>query len=104
MAGTRSDQSRPSRPALGALAALCLGLSFFQLGTIPLLDPDESRHAEVAREMDASGDWIVPRFNGETYFEKPAGFYWLTATAYRVFGTSEWSARLPSAAGAVAIA
>jgi 4-amino-4-deoxy-L-arabinose transferase-like glycosyltransferase len=101
MAALPTQESAPPRWVLVALAALCLGLFFLGLGAMPLLDPDESRHAEVAREMEASGDWIIPSFNGETYFEKPAGFYWLVAGAYRLFGISEWSARLPSAAFAV---
>ena len=64
----------------------------------PLLDPDEGRYAEIPREMLASGDWVTPRLNGLQYFEKPPLQYWATSAAYSVFGESEWTARLWSAA------
>lgn len=59
-----------------------------------LIRPDEGRYAEIPREMVASSDWLTPRLNGIKYFEKPALQYWATATGYKVFGESEWSARL----------
>lgn len=89
------------RHGLTLIAVLAL-LFFFGLGSTPLLDPDEGRHAEVAREMLASGNWLTLRFNAETYAEKPAGFYWILAAAFRFLGPNEWSARLPSAVAAMA--
>ena len=59
-----------------------------------LVRPDEGRYAEIPREMVASGDWLTPRLDGIKYFEKPALQYWATAAGYKVFGESEWSARL----------
>ena len=35
-------------------------LIFGRLGSLPLLDPDEGRNAEVAREMAVTGRWLVP--------------------------------------------
>ncbi|MEA2624326.1 MAG: hypothetical protein QOD06_371, partial [Candidatus Binatota bacterium] len=77
-------------------------LFFVALGGMPLLDPDEGRHAEIARRMLAGGEWLVPEFKGAAYLEKPPGFYWTVALAYRLFGVGAWAARLPSAAAAVA--
>lgn len=71
------------------------------LGRLPLLEPDEGRNAEVAREMLVSGDWITPRFNALPYLDKPAVFFWLVAGSFRFLGVSEWSARLPSAFAAL---
>lgn len=73
-------------------------LNFFAvLGIPPLFTPDEGRYAEIAREMLASHDWIVPHLNGFIYFEKPPLTYWLTALSFKFFGLNEWAARLPSA-------
>jgi 4-amino-4-deoxy-L-arabinose transferase-like glycosyltransferase len=47
--------------------------------------------------MVDSGDWVTPRLNGETWFEKPILYYWGAAAAISVFGPSERSARMPSA-------
>jgi 4-amino-4-deoxy-L-arabinose transferase-like glycosyltransferase len=38
--------------------------------------PDEPRYGQVAREMQARGDWLVPHANGEPYAEKPPVYWW----------------------------
>jgi 4-amino-4-deoxy-L-arabinose transferase-like glycosyltransferase len=68
-------------------------LWFASLDCRRLVQPDEGRYAEIAREMVVSGDWLTPRLNGIKYFEKPPLQYWATALAYLTFGKSEWSAR-----------
>lgn len=60
----------------------------------PLLEPDESRYAQIPFEMIRSGDYLVPRLQGEPYLDKPPLFYWLVAGSYRLIGLSEQSARL----------
>jgi 4-amino-4-deoxy-L-arabinose transferase-like glycosyltransferase len=72
-------------------------LFFTRLASLPLLEPDEGRNAEVAREMLVSGDWITPHYNSFPYLDKPAVFFWMVASSFKVAGVSEWSARLPSA-------
>jgi 4-amino-4-deoxy-L-arabinose transferase-like glycosyltransferase len=62
-----------------------------------LFEPDEGRYAEIAREMTAQNDWVVPLLQGEPYLDKPPLLYWLTMLSYRVFGIHEWSARLAPA-------
>ena len=75
-----------------------LGVPFFQfLGRLPLIDPDEGRYAEIPREMLERGDLITPTLNYVKYFEKPPLLYWINAASIRLFGPSEFAARLPSA-------
>jgi len=85
------------------LLALAAGLFFFRLGTPGLFDADEPAYAQAAREMLETGDWITPRFNGQTRFDKPVLFYWLIILAYRVFGITEFGVRFWSATAAVAL-
>lgn len=75
-------------------------LHFLGNWTLPLCDRDEPRFAEASREMLQRGDWIVPWFNNNPRYDKPPLIYWFQATAYRWFGESEMSARLPSALAA----
>lgn len=78
-----------------ALLAILFALIWFgSLDYRKLIKPDEGRYAEIPREMAASGDWVTPRLNGLKYFEKPPLQYWATAATYKVFGLSEWSARI----------
>jgi 4-amino-4-deoxy-L-arabinose transferase-like glycosyltransferase len=79
------------------LLILCGVLFFFGLGSVGLTDRDEGSNAEAAREMVQSGDWLSPTLNGAPRFAKPAFLYWLISGGYRLFGVSEYAARLPSA-------
>src|SRR2546426_8050860 len=71
------------------------------LGGAPLDDPGEGQHAEIAREISTGGGWVTLRLNGVRYFDKPPLLYWLTAASFRLFGTSEWAARLAPLLGAL---
>jgi len=73
----------------GALLYPCLGFRLFE--------PDEGRYAEIAREMLARGEWVVPYLQGEPYLDKPPLLYWLVMGSYRLFGVHDWAARLVSA-------
>jgi 4-amino-4-deoxy-L-arabinose transferase-like glycosyltransferase len=78
------------------LGLLIVVTYFFGL-TIPLVGPDEPRYAQVAREMFERHDCITPTLGGFDWFEKPALLYWLEIIAYKLFGVSEFSARVGSA-------
>jgi 4-amino-4-deoxy-L-arabinose transferase-like glycosyltransferase len=46
--------------------------------------------------MVESGDWLIPRLNGEPFAEKPILYYWLAAASSTVLGgVSPVSLRLP---------
>lgn len=72
-------------------------IMFFNLGGIPLLDPDEPVYAETPKEMIAFGDFVSPRIYGEYWYDKPPMYYWLVAASFKVFGVNEFAARFPSA-------
>ena len=79
---------------------------------IPPIDRDEPHFAQKAKQMIETGDYVDTRFQGEAYYTKPVGMYWLQAAVVRTaeaFGVPDarptiWLYRLPSlfgAAGAV---
>jgi 4-amino-4-deoxy-L-arabinose transferase-like glycosyltransferase len=79
------------------LAGFCAFLFFFGLAHFGLVGADEPRYAQIAREMLARHDWITPTLDGKPWLEKPALYYWQAMLAYRMFGVSDWAARVPSA-------
>jgi len=94
-----SDSAR-QRPAdrwvPWVLLAFVLFMLFYRLGGPALFEPDEGRNAEKAREILLLNDWITPHENFHPVLDKPIFFYWLIALSYKLFGVSEWAARLPS--------
>lgn len=67
-----------------------------------LLDDADSIHAEAAREMTIRHDWTTLYIDGLRYLEKAPLLYWAMAGSYKIFGVSEWTARLPLALGVLA--
>jgi 4-amino-4-deoxy-L-arabinose transferase-like glycosyltransferase len=87
-----------------AFFVLVTALSFWALGDRDLWKPDETRHAQVAREMTVTGDYLVPRLNGEPYPEKGPLYFWLVAAVGKAHGAVDaFSARVPSAVSVVAL-
>ncbi len=84
------------------LAAMVALAFFLDLGRPAFWDPGESRYAETVREMMTTGNWIRPTLDFTRYYDKPPGFFWLVAAAFRLLGQNEWAARVPSALAAVA--
>ncbi len=75
-----------------------LSILFFNLWGRTLENHDYLRYAEVAKEMIQSGDWVVPRFNGEIFLHKPPLLSWLIALPSNIFGSvTPFLARFPSA-------
>ena len=81
-------------------------LLFHLAGTwsLPLIDRDEPRFAEAAREMRERADFIVPYFNNQFRFDKPPLTYWFQVASYRVFGENDFAARFPTAIAAALVA
>jgi len=65
--------------------------------SLPLIDRDEPRFAEASREMRQTGDFLIPRLNGDYRFDKPPLIYWCQVLSYDVLGETDFAARFPSA-------
>lgn len=92
-----SDRADSSERSL-ALLAVALAVVMFGLPLaipFPLLDPDEGLHASIAQEMVERGDWLMPKFLGQPFHDKPILFFWAQAASLRLFGTGEAAVRLP---------
>jgi 4-amino-4-deoxy-L-arabinose transferase-like glycosyltransferase len=88
-------------PFLLGLTLLGLVVFFYRLGVPGLMDPDEGRYAEIAREIWLLRDWLIPHLNLLPYLEKPPLVYWLTALSLGGLGATELAARLPVALSAL---
>src|SRR5579864_8282120 len=95
-----------SPAALAAVASIVVLVAAVSwgLGGYALLDPDEGRNAEVAREMMAGGDFVLPRLDGLPYLDKPVLFFAADALSQRLLGAGEAAARLPALVFALAAA
>jgi 4-amino-4-deoxy-L-arabinose transferase len=79
-----------------AIFVLFIVVYVLALGVAPLFIPDETRYAEIPREMIATGNWVSPHLNGLRYFEKPVMGYWLGVGSLKIFGENAFAARFPS--------
>ena len=95
----KMHSKRSTSLAIGVLAAggLAACLFFSGLSNHDFWLTDEPFVAEIGREMLASGDWVVPRLNGEAFLEKPPLHYAQIALSFKAFGQTPFAARLPSA-------
>jgi 4-amino-4-deoxy-L-arabinose transferase-like glycosyltransferase len=88
---------------LGLMLGVCYFFFFFGLGAFGLVGADEPRYAQIAREMFARHDWIVPALNGHPWLEKPVLLYWKVMSSYTLFGVEDWVARVPAAVHATVL-
>lgn len=88
---------------LVVVVSVCAFFFYFGLGAFGLVGADEPRYAQVAREMFARHDWIVPTLNGQPWLEKPVFLYWKIRGSYHIFGVQDWAARIPAATHASAL-
>src|SRR5438445_11329964 len=96
-ASDHAPRHRSATWAVLVVAAVAAVVFFSRLGAAPLNDWDEAWHAEVAREILTTGDWLTLHYRGNVYFNKPPLTFWLRAVAFRLLGVSDAAARLPGA-------
>jgi 4-amino-4-deoxy-L-arabinose transferase-like glycosyltransferase len=109
MPTTSGPTASGSAAGWGAAVVLALAIAAFYLALTPwttLWDRDEPRFAQAASEMEASGQWLVPTFNGSLRADKPILAYWLMGGSLRWFGRRAVAARFwsPLALAAAALA
>ena len=96
-----SEQNRRAllsgRASYALLLAVWAAVYCGSLFSPALLDDADSTHAEAAREMFVTGDYVTLHVNGVRYLEKAPLPYWLVATSYHLFGVNEFATRLPMA-------
>src|SRR3954462_10163938 len=73
------------------------------LGVSSIWDANEAFYAQTPREMIAASDYVNPSFNFQLRYNKPVFSYWEVIAAYRLFGISEWSERVPIAVGGLVL-
>lgn len=102
---TAPDSRRNDGTALALLVALAILLALTALmPTTMFWDRDEALYARTAVEMLQTGNFIVPKFNGDIFAHKPPLIYWLMAGSMTVFGETEFAARFVSAPATAATA
>ncbi|HEX4149061.1 MAG TPA: glycosyltransferase family 39 protein, partial [Pirellulales bacterium] len=84
------------------LVLLVVGVYFVRLPALSIRG-EESRRIRIACEMLETGDWIVPRQQGEVMPERPPLANWAIAAAIMLMGDDgPLAARLPSALAVLA--
>jgi 4-amino-4-deoxy-L-arabinose transferase-like glycosyltransferase len=101
-ASATERQQRQS--AILTLIGLWIILFVTALFTPPLLDDADSTHANAARYISLSGDWVTLHVNGVRYLEKAPLPYWLVALSFKIFGFNTFATHLPQALGVLLLA
>jgi len=96
------DNQNPRPERLRGISFITMAVVFVavfvgSMFTPPLLDDVDSSHAEAAREMYVTHDYVTLHINGVRYLEKAPLPYWLVAFSYEIFGVNEFATRLPMA-------
>ncbi len=103
-AGGQPAAIRDRVAAVLAVTAVCLGLYLYlgRLSSSPLQTGNESMYAVPPIYMLQSRDFLVPRFEGGIFLDKPPLAHWSIAASYGLFGITVASERLPGAVASLA--
>lgn len=69
---------------------------FHNIWSYALMDTDEARYVQMAKEMFQSKDFLTLYLNNEYFFEKPPLYFWGECLSFAIFGKiNEFTARFP---------
>ena len=92
------------RKHLAVLISLWIIVYAMALFAPPLLDDADATHANAARNILLTGDFVTLRVDGVRYLEKAPLPYWLAAASFRIFGVNTFAVHLPQALAVLALA
>jgi 4-amino-4-deoxy-L-arabinose transferase-like glycosyltransferase len=67
------------------------------------MDDVDAVQAQIARNMITSGDWVTGHLDRVVYLDRAPLVYWAMAGSYKIFGVSDWAARIPQALSTIAV-
>lgn len=68
---------------------------FGSIGFGDLSGYDDAAYAHEAKVMVQSNDWGTMSLNGSPDFDKPPLFIWLVALSFKIFGATDFAAKVP---------
>ncbi|RJQ24516.1 hypothetical protein C4577_07690 [Candidatus Parcubacteria bacterium] len=81
-----------------------LPLFFYKLGQSSLVSWDEAWYAEISRNILQTGNPFILYWNGNPFYDHPPVVYWFMSITFKLFGISDFSARLfPALAGFISL-
>src|SRR2546422_929801 len=101
---SNGDGTMDQRGPLLLVAPLLVAAALFlpSIGERIISLEDEARYALLARNMLETGDWLIPRLDGEVHMEKSPLFMWaIAALSLPGRAVTELTATLPSALSAI---
>ena len=63
---------------------------------IPILEPDGSLYATIAKTIAHTGDFINLRVEGKDWLDKPHFPFWMAAISFRFFGVNSFAYKFPA--------
>lgn len=74
--------------------AAAIFFGFYKLGVQELNNADEGIYANISLEMQQTGDYLVPKYSGHPWLEKPALHFWLNQISFKFFGLTALAIRI----------
>ena len=63
---------------------------------IPILEPDGSLYATIAKTIARTGDFVNLRVDGKDWLDKPHFPFWMAALSFRLMGVNAFAYKFPA--------